>query len=131
MARLILDTGLTNAFLVENLGATSAWHQIPLGRSEWKPASNWRLVMANTSTSFATNSTVFTNSAAGVWWLDLARVGSGASTFSTTAFVVRSNAGYPASDLPALAGRYGVVALFMLLGAVLVLCYQGGRKGGR
>lgn len=30
-----------------------------------------------------------------------------------------------------LALRYGLIALWLLLGLVALLCYQGGRKGGK
>lgn len=138
MPNLYFHNGATNTWLVEDgtSPTVTIWRNVPLGDSFFQTVKDSRLVGSrwDTATSawiYGTNAIPFgTNDV--TYWVNVYRSYTAATFATDTAsrqYVTRTMA--PPDGTVNLGQRYAVVALFMLLGAVFVLCYQAGRKGGK
>lgn len=139
MATVFVHCGLTNTYLVESAASPllNYWRLLPVGDSQvitLRDATVVRQTWDGSAWIYKTNALVVaaTNR---VLWLDVFIGQTSSTNWSPLAAVFATYTppgGASETDVGThLATRYGVIALFMLLGAVFVLCYQAGRKGGR
>lgn len=130
MARLLIHNGVTNMHLLSDAaGPLQCFREIPLGTSEWLTLADTYFVRAThdgTGWTFATNNVFVAHTNASVT-VEIARPLANLTDQGQTAAVF-THLELPPAEGTYLGVRAQLVASLMLLGCVLFLCYQSGRR---